>query len=280
MSNPTFPVTIPPEHVAALERIERDVTLELFDAAPPDFARDFGLSHRRIADGVWSVSRVLDHIMFCRVQGLGVQQPAKAAAVDEAIAAFDEAGVNNWIIQLAPGSDALAHLLAERGFEHHPRAWAKFVFEGLPPDPRTELALREIDRRHALDFGEVARSAFRMPPPTARWLAALVGRPGFRTFLAFDRDAPVACGSVYIAGNVSWLGFGATLPSHRGRGAQSAILAARIRASLDAGATMISTETGIPHAGEAGPSFKNIQRAGFRIAYARPNFRREAAALR
>ena len=51
-------------------------------------------------------------------------------------------------------------------------------------------------------------------------------------------------------------------------------VAARIRASLDAGATLISTETGIPHQGEAGPSFKNIQRAGFRIVYERPNMRR------
>jgi hypothetical protein len=78
---------------------------------------------------------------------------------------------------------------------------------------------------------------------------------------------------VFVDGSTSWLGFGATLPTHRKRGAQSAVLAARIRASLDAGATLISTETGIPHHDEAGPSFKNIQRAGFRVAYERCNMR-------
>jgi hypothetical protein len=83
----------------------------------------------------------------------------------------------------------------------------------------------------------------------------------------------VATGTLFIDRD-AWLGFGATLKSHRGRGAQGAILAARIRAALEAAAKSISTETGIPHADETGPSFKNIQRAGFRIAYERPNLRR------
>ena len=38
-----------------------------------------------------------------------------------------------------------------------------------------------------------------------------------------------------------------------------------------AGCTILSTETGIPREGEAGPSFKNILRAGFVIVYSRPN---------
>jgi hypothetical protein len=43
--------------------------------------------------------------------------------------------------------------------------------------------------------------------------------------------------------------------------------------ATNGGATLISTETGIPHEGEAGPSFRNIQRAGFSVAYERPNLR-------
>jgi hypothetical protein len=277
MDDPTFPTTIPAEQIVALETIERDMTAELYAAAPPEVVHQLGLQHRRIDDGLWLISRVLDHIMFCRVQGLGVETAARAQTVDDAIASFDAAKVKNWVVQLAPGADALATLLAGRGFERHPRSWAKFVFGGEVPAVPTELAIREIDARHASAFGAIAAAAFELPPSAAPLPAAIVGRPNFRTFMAFAGETPVAGGSVYIKNGVAWLGFGATLASHRGQGAQSAILAARIRAAQEAGARLISTETGIPHPGEAGPSFKNIQRAGFRVAYERPNLRRPAA---
>lgn len=271
--DPAFPTTITSQEVAALERVEREASLELYANAPVEVGDELGLAHRRVADGALILSRKLDHIMLCRLQGFGVDVPATAAALDDAISTFRRAGIRNWIVQLAPTADTLAMLLAERGFRRHPRTWAKFIFEGEPPKPRTDLVIREIDRRHAEAFGEVARTAFELPPLSGPWIGGIVGRPRFRTFMAFDGEAPVACGTVFIDGNASWLGLGATLASHRSRGAQGAILAARIRASLEAGATLISTETGIPHADEAGPSFRNIQRAGFRVAYERPNMR-------
>ena len=271
--DPAFPTTIASDAVAALERIEREASLELYANAPADVADELGLGYRRIGDGALILSRKLDHIMLCRLQGFGVDTPATAAALDDAISAFGEARIRNWIVQLAPGADTLAMLVAERGFRRHPRTWAKFVFAGEPPETKTDLTIREIDRRHADAFGEVVRTAFELPPLAGRWIAGIVGRPRFRCFMAFDEEKPVACGAVFIDGVASWLGFGATLAPHRGRGAQSAILAARIRASLDAGVALISTETGIPHHGEAGPSFRNIQRAGFRVAYERPNMR-------
>ena len=274
MPDPTFPTTIPPETVAALERAEREATAALFAAAAPEIKRTLGLAHRRIEDGLWSISRRLDHIMFCRLFALGIEKPVRAAAIDEAIDAFEASGVKNWMIQIAPNTSPLPRLLVERGFSRHPRTWAKFLFEGNPAPARTELEVREIGAAHAAAFGAIAAAAFGLPPEAAPWCASIVRQPGFRTFMAFDGEEPVAGGTVYIEGNASWLGLGATAASHRGRGAQSAILAARIRASLDAGATLISTETGIPHQGEAGPSFKNIQRAGFRIVYERPNMRR------
>jgi hypothetical protein len=276
--DPAFPTTIASDEVAALERVEREASLELYANASVNVAEELGLAHRRIADGALILSRTLDHIMLCRLQGFGVDVPATATALDDAIAAFREAGIRNWIVQLAPVADTLAMLLAERGFRRHPRTWAKFIFAGEPPQAKTDLTIREIDRRHAGAFGDVARTAFEMPPVAGAWIAGIVGQPRFRTFMAFDGETPVACGTVFIDGNASWLGFGATLAPYRGRGAQGAILAARIRASMEAGASLISTETGIPHHGEAGPSFRNILRAGFRVAYERPNMRLSADA--
>jgi hypothetical protein len=87
----------------------------------------------------------------------------------------------------------------------------------------------------------------------------------------------VGTGALHIGDGLGWLGFGATLPGARGRGAQSALLAARIASGRDSGLAWLTTETGRPLPGEPAPSFRNITRAGFAEAYDRPNFHRPAA---
>jgi GNAT superfamily N-acetyltransferase len=101
----------------------------------------------------------------------------------------------------------------------------------------------------------------------ARWLGALCGRDAWLCFGAFDADRLVGTGGAYVVGEHAWLGIAATLPQARGRGAQSAILAGRIDAAAAAGARTLAVETGDRVDGEAGPSFRNIQRAGFEEAY-------------
>ena len=55
----------------------------------------------------------------------------------------------------------------------------------------------------------------------------------------------------------------------QGQGAQSALLAARIALGIERGVREFATETGE----QAGPSQRNILRAGFEEAYLRPNWR-------
>lgn len=73
-------------------------------------------------------------------------------------------------------------------------------------------------------------------------------------------------------GDVGWLGFGATLESHRGQGSQSAIFARRIRAAADLGVKLLITETGEELPDRPNPSYRNMLRAGFRLAYPRQNW--------
>jgi hypothetical protein len=257
-----------------IEFVERDAWNDMYAAASGGLRAALGLDCQQIDGGAVYVCGKIDHIQFNRVTGLGLVAPARAEALERAVAAFAVAGIKNWIVHVAPHATGLSALCKARGFAPHPRTWAKFIRGPEPFSARTDLAVRQIGAEHATAFGEVAVKGFGMSPFVAPWLAALVGRPHWRSFMAFDGDKPVAVGTVYIDEAVAWLGIGATLPSHRGRGAQGAILAARIDAAARDGCIVLTTETGIPHEGEAAPSFKNIQRAGFRVAYERPNFRR------
>ena len=259
--------------VARIEAIERNALADMCAAAPRDLAQPYGIAARRLDDGLLMINRGLDNLVFNRIIGLGVTEPVRPQVLDEGLAEFKAAGIRNWAVQVAPSSRDLAEMLVERGWAARPRAWAKFSY---PPVPLgsfpTTLAIREIGGDDGPAFGATVAGAFGLPPETADWIAALVGRPHWRAFAAFDGPLLVGGGMVFIEGGASWLGLGGTKTTSRGRGAQSVLLAARIRASLDAGADLITTETGVPLEGELAPSYRNIQRVGFRLAYERPNF--------
>jgi hypothetical protein len=262
----------PRDYIADIEAIELAACADLYAAAPASLADKLGIEHSRIDDGLLLICRRLDNLVFNRLVGLGVKMPVREAGIDQAIGAFQRAGVHNWVIQVAPGTDGLPRVLAARGFFQHPRTWAKFARPPGPPTvASTDLTVREIGRADADRFGAVAIEGFGLPREAAGWFGALAGRSRWRCFLAMDGTQAVAAGAVFVDGKSAWLGLGATVPSHRGRGAQSAILMARLTAS--AGAELITTETGLPLEGEASPSYNNIQRAGFTLAYERPNFR-------
>src|SRR5262249_41872737 len=100
----------------------------------------------------------------------------------------------------------------------------------------------------------------------------LVGREGWQHFVAYDGDTSAGTGALYIKNKIGWLGIAGTLASHRKRGAQGAIMAARIRAAAEAGCEWVITETGedLPH--HPNPSYHNMLRTGFNLAYQRANY--------
>ena len=117
-----------------------------------------------------------------------------------------------------------------------------------------------------------------MPTFFVDWLRRLPGREGWQCFAAFDGDAPAAAGALYVTGEVGWIGIGATIPAQRGKGGQSALLAARIQAAADAGCEVVVTETGAPADGQPNGSYRNIVRAGFEPQYVRANYLSATAA--
>jgi GNAT superfamily N-acetyltransferase len=91
--------------------------------------------------------------------------------------------------------------------------------------------------------------------------------------LALEDGAPAATGALFADQGAGWLGFGATLPDFRRRGAQRALLAARIELAIAAGCDLVVTETGEPQPGRPDASYRNIVWSGFEPAYVRANLR-------
>jgi GNAT superfamily N-acetyltransferase len=149
-------------------------------------------------------------------------------------------------------------------------AWQKFERGLEPVHARTDL--RVVDAESPADFGTAFAEGYGLPPALEDFAAAVVGRPCWHCFVAYDGAQPVAAGALFESGEAGWLGAAATLPSHRGRGAQGAILAARVERARECGLRVLVTETGVPRDGQPGASFRNILRSGFRPTYVRPNY--------
>jgi GNAT superfamily N-acetyltransferase len=208
--------------------------------------------------------------LFNRVLGLGLERPATEEALDRIVSFFGERV--GWAIALAPQAEPaeLPAWLERRGFTSG-YGWTKFTRPaGGAPQSATELRVERVEVGGA--FAEAFVRGYGTPDFFADWVARLPGRPGWHCFVAFDGADAAGVGALYVTGTVGWLGIAATVPEHRRKGAQNAILAARIDAAASAGCDVVSTETGEPRGGEPGGSWRNISRAGFEPQYVRPNY--------
>jgi GNAT superfamily N-acetyltransferase len=201
--------------------------------------------------------------MLNRVVGLGVDGPATEEAVDAALALIP-AGVT-YYVALAPGALPL-HLpgwLEARGLE---QGWGWMSFRRSPADPppvETSLGLRRVESPADADaFARIQRVAYGLPEALEPLLAEAPQR-GWECWLALDRDEPAGAGALFVREGAAYLGFGATLPEHRGKGAQGALLAHRIARAGELGCDIVLTETGERRDDLPSNSYRNILRSGF-----------------
>ena len=253
-----------------VEFAEADAYEDLFRYAPPDL----GLSAMRSGGAVLLIAPSLPVVIFNRVIGLGLREPATEATVDQILTRYRAAGSATFAVQLSPSaapSDLPAWLQA-RGLPLRDK-WAK-AYRALPRDVaiQTDLRVERIGQAHATAFAEISCTAFGMPAMMQPWLTAGVGQPGWAHYLAFDGEMPVAGGALFVKDEVGWLGIASTLPAHRRRGAQGALMARRIRDAAELGCRWVVTETGEDTPEHPNPSYHNMLRTGFVLAYQRPNY--------
>ena len=220
-------------------------------------------------------SEAPDSPMLNRIVGLGRNAPATEAGLDQALAAIGD-DVTCYV-SLAPGAEpaALEHWVRARGLEP---GWGWMAFRrGVADGPtaRTSLRLVEVDDDSAQAFGRVVATGYGLPPATVD-VCAGAHRLGWDCWLALDGDEPAAAAAMYTAERAGYLGFAATLPEHRGKGAQTALLAARIRLALERGCDALLTETGELRDGLPSNSYRNIRRAGFEEVAVTANWLRPA----
>lgn len=249
---------------------EAEAYADMFQAASPTM----GLRVERDRGMVALIAPNAPVLLFNRVIGLGLEGPESDDLLDRIAGLYADSALYG--IQLTPMSQLRPERLERFGLRASNR-WAKMYREAEADlDVPTDLEVVQIGWERAEEFARVTIAAHGMPPTMAPWTAALVGRADWRAFAALEANAIVAVGMTFVRNDVAWLGLGGTLPSHRRRGAQGAIMAQRIRDAAAQGCRWVITETGEDLPERPNPSFHNMIRTGFELAYQRPNhiFRR------
>jgi hypothetical protein len=258
---------------------ESDAWINFYQCAPENFKREYRLETRQVGSLWVSMIPGLDWTFFNRITCLGIAEKASETMLDDALAVLEKTGNQNYMAQVCPAAEPpeIAEWLAARGFERKGN-WAK-VYRDDRPAPRisTDLGLEIIDKKMASAFADVAIAAFGMPQTLHSFVSGTIGQPGWVHIIAFDHDEPVAVGALFVKGTTGWLGFGATLSSHRKRGGQGAIMARRIAEGINLGCRWFVTETGEDSPENPNPSYHNMLRTGFQLAYQRPNYLHEVS---
>ncbi len=258
----------------ALEQIENSAFADFYNAASGQLRAENGIMHQPVDTGYAYIASQIDTLAFNRVVGIGLDQPPSPDVIDSLIRLYTEHSVPRFFVQLQPLADteSVRSLLQSQRLSHY-NNWVK-LYRDLEPLPKAESSLRikQIGEPDAMAFGRIVVESFDWAPKLIPWVAATVTRPGWSHYMAFDEDAPAATGAMFVEGEWCWIDLAATVPAYRKRGAQAAILARRFRDARELGCKYVVVETAEESPEKSAPSYRNMRRYGFRIAYVRQNY--------
>jgi GNAT superfamily N-acetyltransferase len=261
------------QFTAIAEGVEAEFMHRCVAFAPETVKARLGIAVDRIGGGVALSVRNDVSGYFSKALGFGFTEPVTADLVDRVIAFYDQNGSPGATLQIAP--EALPsdweHIRARHGLRPS-GPWWKLVCSIGDATPRpSELRAGPVAPDQIDEWIRVLLDGFGLPHTLADMMTGGVSA-GLQPFAAWEGDEMVAAADLYVHGNVASLNATATLPTHRNRGAQTALIAARIWRATEVGCRWLVAETGVPEDGTSSPSLNNLKRAGLQPRYARQNW--------
>ena len=259
------------ERLKQSEALEARVWTDAVEAAPGALRQSLGLRAVPVADGVAIVASEVRSILYNRAFGFGLARPTTE---DEVRAAIGLYRIDRpFSLQPTPQAQPpeIREWLDRRGLvvRFH---WVRWWRDASPAqDSRTAFKIERIGRTRAAEFLAVAGAIFEEPLEILPWIGHPLGREGWTHDAALDDNRVFGTGAMFVHGGGAWLGWGGTLKSHRGRGIQSAMVARRIEDARAKHCTWLTVETAEDLPERPNPSYRNVERAGFRVLCLRPS---------
>ncbi|MEV4759122.1 GNAT family N-acetyltransferase [Micromonospora sp. NPDC049559] len=261
---------------ALVECVEVELNVAIVALLPAVVRERYGFAVRRVGGGASLAYREGN---LHKTLGLGLTEPVTEKLIADVIDWHREHGSTALRIQIAP--DALPsdwdEICAVHGLTGG--GWTVKLAGAVDAiqSRTTDLRIAPVTPAQAGQWASLITDVFGMPEPFTMATAASVGQPAYRGYAAWDGDEMVAAASLFIHGEAAALNSDATEESHRGRGAQSALIAARAAAAAAVGCRWLVAETARPEPGDSTPSLNNMIRLGLTPLYDRQDWVWQAA---
>ncbi|GII59850.1 GNAT family acetyltransferase [Planotetraspora thailandica] len=262
---------------SSLAELSEAEAMYQFESSAPTAVRDaLGIECVRLAGGVVLSMREDPVNYWSKALGFGFAGPVTADLIGEICDFYRSRKGPSAVLQFAPSvlppdwEKIRAEYALSRG-----SSWVK-----LARDLSTDVAngpagppVERVGPQDAQEWASVLMRGFGMPEGLlVEMTAAFAAHPCFRAYVTRSGGEVVAAAGMYIGGETAQLLGAATLAPHRGRGAQTAMLRARIADATAAGCRVIFAETGAEAPGAHNTSLHNMARAGFVPLYTRVNW--------
>lgn len=209
-----------------------------------------------------------------RVIGLGVRQSADESTLDEIAATYRRLGLS-YGIEVCPNAAPaeLRDWLRRRRLRKTVPTAMRLRAAG---PASVALAGLNVHRAHNADevwqVADICRSVFRMPEAVCSIIAAAGHDARWRHWLVRCDGETIAASLSFVSQGVAWLGWDATPAPFRGRGAQRAMIAARVQDAWEAGCEHVTAETAVDTAARPDASGQNYEKEAFRLVYERMTY--------
>ena len=264
------------------EQSEAEALYRFQTETPEPVRTALGMTATRLGGGV--VLSMRDDItrFWSKALGFGVTAPVTAQLVEEVCDFYRAARTPQAAFQIAPAflPEDWPEICEREGIVQS-SSWVKLVGTTEEAVARADdldvlpdgINVTPLEAQHALEWGTVMMRAFGTPVEHyAEMGAATVTAPGWYPYGAWLEGELVGTGTMLVRGDTAQMFAGAVLPHARGRGGQTALLAARARTARESGCRVLVAETGAEQPGTHNSSLHNMLRLGFEVAYERPNW--------
>ncbi len=274
-----FTENVSPELAAQLETGEVNAWVDMYEAVPADFARQFHLDILHVHSTVLTRCKTIPFIHFNVVKNLGMGEPATEALLDELIASYRHAGAKQFWFYHIPHCQPpeLPDWFKARGLR--PRGGWERIYRGNQALTRMVIEPSDADRLEKVTPDTAAEWAGYIDRiyglPTTPWLQALVGRPGWHHYVLRRGAWIAAVRTLYVdPTGMAWMGIDAPVP---GVMAPSYDLDAQlcqtiVKDGLDLGVRYFVADIEAPAAAMNTPAYRNFEALGFKRPYFRSHY--------
>ena len=261
---------------APIEFLEAEAWTQRVETLPAEVKERLGTRARRFGRAVALATPGADAAAVNRAVGFGLERPLDASLLADLTAFYRESGVPRWLVECAPDATIVGGretLMGQGGVLRTPTVKFFGELRNTATDGRAaNLSVFEVDREAANSFREIVGEAYGMPELVKADLVSTLGLSGWHYYMAFDEERPIAGAAMFVQGDGAWFGVAGTSADARSRGAQTALLAKRIADAERLGCTWMTAETSRDTAERPNPSYRNMLRAGLRVAYLREKY--------